>query len=112
MRRPGAPAAIREVRDFRLWETPEGSHSYAHMSVEGLDAGEYYLRMSLRPAGELPSDAFAIMRDGEGVVNYSLYQGGGVSYWLTAIGMASVLTVGLLGVLGLLLQGVTYLRAR
>jgi hypothetical protein len=112
VKRPGAPAAIREVRDIRLRETPEGSHRYTHMSVEGLEAGEYYLRMSLRPAGELPPDAFAIMGDGEGVVNFSLFQGGGISYWLTAVGMAFVLTVGLLGVLALLLQGMTYLRAR
>jgi hypothetical protein len=82
------------------------------MSVEGLDAGEYYLRMRLRPAGELPPDAFVIMGDGEGVVNYSLFQGGGVSYWLTSVGMAFVLTVGLLGVLALLLRCVAYLRAR
>jgi len=112
VRRPSAPTPIREVRDFPLKETPEGSYSYAHMSVEGLDPGEYHLRMSLRPAGELSPDAFAIMGDGEGVVNYSLYQGGGISYWLIAAGMATVLTVGLVGLVGLLLQGAAYLRSR
>ena len=112
VRKPGAPAPIREVRDFQLAETPEGSYSYAHMPVEGLDPGEYFLRMSLRPAGELSPDAFAIMGDGEGVVNYSLYQGGGSSYWLIAAGMATLLTVGLLGVVALLIQGAIYLRAR
>lgn len=112
VRKPGAPAAIREVQDFQLVETPEGSYSYAHMSVERLDPGEYYLQMGLRPAGELSPEAFAIMGDGEGVVNYSLYQGGGISYWLIAAGMATVLTVGLLGAVALLIQGAVYLRAR
>jgi hypothetical protein len=112
VRRPGAPTPIREVRDFQLAETPEGSYSYAHMSVEGLDPGEYFLRMSLRPVGELSPEAFAIMGDGEGVVNHSLYQGGGISYWLIAAGMSTFLTVGLLGVVALLIQGAVYLRAR
>ncbi len=112
VRRLSAPTPIREVRDFQLKETPEGSYSYAQMSIEGLTPGEYYLRMSLRPAGELSPEAFAIMGDGEGVVNYSLYQGGGISYHLTAVGMATILTVGLLGLVALLIQGAIYLRSR
>lgn len=112
VRRPSAPTPIREVRDFQLVETPEGSYSYAHMSVEGLDPGEYYLRMSLRSAGQLSPEAFAIMGDGEGVVNYSLYQGGGMSYRLIAVGMATVVTVGLLGLVAFLVQGAIYLRNR
>jgi hypothetical protein len=103
---------IREVRDFRLEETAQGSYRYARMSIEGLDPGNYYLRMSLRPAGDLRPDTLTMLEHGDGIVSYSLHQGGGLTYRLIAVGMATVLTVGLLLVVILLIEGVYYLRTR
>ena len=109
---PDAPSPLFEVRDFRLEETPEGSFSYAHMNIEGMKPGDYYLHMSLRPAGELAPDAFRVMGDGEGVVSYSLYQGGGTAYRLVTAGMAAVLTADVLGIVILVIEGVAYIRDR
>jgi hypothetical protein len=107
-----ASALLRELRDFRLKEVPTREYAYARFSLEGLEPGDYVLRMSLRPAGELPPDAPAVMGDGQGVVNYALHQGGGTSYRFFAAGMAVVFTIALLSAVALLVQGVAAVRAR
>ena len=107
---PQTITPIREVRDFRLEETAQGTYRYARMSIEGLEPGDYYLRMSLRPAGEQRPTGFAILGDGAAIVSYSLHQGGGITYRLIAVGMATVLTLGLLVVVILVIEGVYYLR--
>jgi len=109
---PEATKPLREVRDFLLKETPRGTYRYAHMSIEGLKPGVYILRTRLRPAGKLPPGASAVMEDGEGVISYTLYQGGGAAYRLVALGIAALLTVALLCAMVLLVEGMAYLRSR